>query len=100
MIDAMPRYCLTLDLDDVEGWITLLTPEATYREVCGRIFAAARVGGRSWGLPDLGPASGLLARRFSLPSDVAGLTCSRTAQVILRRALTPRGRHWCTAAEE
>ena len=31
------RYCLTLDLDDVEGWIALFTHDATY-EVYGRSF--------------------------------------------------------------
>ncbi|MEO5841025.1 MAG: nuclear transport factor 2 family protein [Acidimicrobiales bacterium] len=34
----MARYCLTLDLDDVEGWVALFTPDATY-EVYGRSFA-------------------------------------------------------------
>jgi hypothetical protein len=33
----MARYCLTLDLDDIEGWIALFTPDATY-EVYGRSF--------------------------------------------------------------
>ena len=36
-----------------------------------------------------GPASGLLARRFPPPPEVAGLCCPRTAEVILRRALSP-----------
>ena len=35
--DLMARYCLTLDLDDVEGWVALFTPDATY-EVYGRAF--------------------------------------------------------------
>jgi len=34
----MARYCLTLDLDDVEGWVALFTPDATYA-VYGRSFA-------------------------------------------------------------
>ena len=33
----MARYCLTLDLDDVEGWVALFTPDATYA-VYGRSF--------------------------------------------------------------
>ena len=33
----MARYCLTLDLDDVEGWVALFSPDATY-EVYGRSF--------------------------------------------------------------
>jgi hypothetical protein len=33
----MAQYCLTLDLDDVEGWIALFTHDATY-EVYGRSF--------------------------------------------------------------
>ena len=33
----MARYCLTLDLDDVEGWVALFTDDATY-EVYGRSF--------------------------------------------------------------
>ena len=33
----MARYCLTLDLDDVEGWVALFTPGATYA-VYGRSF--------------------------------------------------------------
>jgi hypothetical protein len=35
--DLLARYCLTLDLDDVEGWVVLFTPDATY-EVYGRRF--------------------------------------------------------------
>ena len=35
--DLMARYCLTLDLDDVEGWVALFTPDAAY-EVYGRAF--------------------------------------------------------------
>ncbi len=35
--DLVARYCLALDLDDVEGWISLFTPDATY-EVYGRAF--------------------------------------------------------------
>lgn len=33
--DLMARYCLTLDLDDTEGWVALFTPDATY-QVYGR----------------------------------------------------------------
>jgi hypothetical protein len=33
----LARYCLTLDLDDVDGWVSLFTPEACY-EVYGRAF--------------------------------------------------------------
>ena len=36
--DLLARYCLTLDLDDVEGWVSLFTPEASY-EVYGRVFS-------------------------------------------------------------
>jgi hypothetical protein len=36
--DLLARYCLTLDLDDVEGWVSLFTPEAGY-EVYGRVFS-------------------------------------------------------------
>ena len=35
--DLLARYCLTLDVDDVEGWISLFTPDATYR-VYGRSY--------------------------------------------------------------
>jgi hypothetical protein len=35
--DLLARYCLTLDLDDVEGWVSLFTPDAGY-EVYGRVF--------------------------------------------------------------
>src|ERR1700749_2776840 len=35
--DLLARYCLTLDLDDVEGWVALFTPDARY-EVYGRAF--------------------------------------------------------------
>src|SRR5437868_14054106 len=35
--DLMARYCLTLDLDDVDAWIALFTDDATY-EVYGRSF--------------------------------------------------------------
>lgn len=31
----LARYCLTLDLDDVESWVGLFTPDASY-EVYGR----------------------------------------------------------------
>jgi hypothetical protein len=33
----LARYCLTLDLDDVDGWVSLFTPDASY-EVYGRVF--------------------------------------------------------------
>lgn len=31
----LARYCITLDLDDVDGWVALFTPDASY-EVYGR----------------------------------------------------------------
>ncbi len=33
----LARYCITLDLDDVDGWVALFTPDASY-EVYGRSF--------------------------------------------------------------
>jgi len=33
----LARYCLTLDHDDVDGWVALFTPDATY-EVYGRVW--------------------------------------------------------------
>ncbi|MEI8001880.1 MAG: nuclear transport factor 2 family protein [Actinomycetes bacterium] len=33
----LARYCLTLDLDDVEGWLACFTADAVY-EVYGRTF--------------------------------------------------------------
>lgn len=36
--DLLARYCLTLDLDDVDGWVSLFTPDAAY-EVYGRVFS-------------------------------------------------------------
>lgn len=33
----LARYCLTLDHDDVDGWLALFTPDARY-EVYGRSF--------------------------------------------------------------
>jgi hypothetical protein len=36
--DLLARYCLTLDLDDVEGWVSLFTPDASY-QVYGRVFS-------------------------------------------------------------
>ena len=35
--DLLARYCLTLDTDDVEGWVNLFLPDARY-EVHGRSF--------------------------------------------------------------
>ncbi len=35
--DLLARYCLLLDLDDVEGWVALFTADAAY-EVYGRTF--------------------------------------------------------------
>ena len=35
--DLLARYCLLLDLDDVDRWIALFTPDASY-EVYGRSF--------------------------------------------------------------
>jgi hypothetical protein len=35
--NLLARYCLTLDLDDVEGWVSLFTRDAAY-EVYGRSF--------------------------------------------------------------
>ena len=39
--ELMARYCLTLDLDDVEAWVALFTRDARY-EVYGRSFDHAR----------------------------------------------------------
>jgi len=35
--NLLARYCLTLDLDDVEGWVALFTSDATYH-VYGHAF--------------------------------------------------------------
>jgi hypothetical protein len=35
--DLLARYCLTLDADDVDGWVELFLPDARY-EVYGRSF--------------------------------------------------------------
>ena len=35
--DLFARYCIALDLDDVEGWVSLFTSDATY-DVYGRTF--------------------------------------------------------------
>ncbi len=35
--NLLARYCLYLDLDDVDGWVNLFTPEAVY-EVYGTTF--------------------------------------------------------------
>lgn len=35
--ELLARYCLTLDTDDIEGWVALFTPDARY-EVFGRTF--------------------------------------------------------------
>ncbi|CUU56933.1 3-phenylpropionate/cinnamic acid dioxygenase, small subunit [Parafrankia irregularis] len=35
--DLLARYCLTLDLDDVDGWVALFTEDASY-QVYGRSF--------------------------------------------------------------
>jgi hypothetical protein len=37
IVDLLARYCLTLDADDVAGWVDLFTPDARY-EVYGRSF--------------------------------------------------------------
>jgi len=38
--DLLARYCLALDLGDVDGWLALFTPDARY-EVYGRTFEGA-----------------------------------------------------------
>ena len=35
--ELLARYCLALDLDDVEAWVALFTEDARY-EVFGRVF--------------------------------------------------------------
>lgn len=35
--NLLARYCLTLDMDDVDGWVELFTEDARYR-VYGRTF--------------------------------------------------------------
>ena len=35
--NLLARYCLTLDLDDLEAWVALFTPDARYH-VYGRAF--------------------------------------------------------------
>ena len=46
--DLLARYCLTLDLDDVDGWVALFTPDATY-QVYGRAFEGHEGLGRMMG---------------------------------------------------
>jgi SnoaL-like domain len=36
--NLLARYCLHLDLDDLDGWVALFTADATY-EVYGRTFS-------------------------------------------------------------
>jgi hypothetical protein len=36
--NLLARYCIALDLDDFDEWVSLFTPNATY-EVYGRTFA-------------------------------------------------------------
>jgi 3-phenylpropionate/cinnamic acid dioxygenase small subunit len=36
--NLLARYCVLLDQDDVEAWVALFTPDATY-QVYGRTFA-------------------------------------------------------------
>lgn len=36
--DLLARYCLYLDLEDVEAWVDLFTPDASYH-VYGRVFS-------------------------------------------------------------
>ena len=57
--NLLARYCLALDLDDVEAWVALFTPDASF-EVYGRSFvghdglramAAAAPGGLHLGGP-------------------------------------------------
>jgi 3-phenylpropionate/cinnamic acid dioxygenase small subunit len=57
--NLLARYCLTLDLDDVEGWVALFTPDARYH-VYGRVFEGheglrAMMGGAPGGLHLGGP---------------------------------------------
>jgi len=37
IVDLFARYCLTLDFDDFDGWVSLYTSDARY-EVYGRSF--------------------------------------------------------------
>jgi SnoaL-like domain len=37
IVQLMARYCLLLDLDDIDRWVHLFTPDATY-EVYGRTY--------------------------------------------------------------
>jgi 3-phenylpropionate/cinnamic acid dioxygenase small subunit len=39
IVDLLARYCLALDLDDVESWVALFTPDVRY-EVYGRSRSA------------------------------------------------------------
>jgi 3-phenylpropionate/cinnamic acid dioxygenase small subunit len=57
--NLLARYCLTLDLDDVEAWVALFTPAARYL-VYGRTFEGHEglrrmVGGAPGGLHLGGP---------------------------------------------
>ena len=37
IVNLLARYCLTLDHHDIEGWVSLFTPDALY-VVYGRAF--------------------------------------------------------------
>jgi 3-phenylpropionate/cinnamic acid dioxygenase small subunit len=39
IINLLAQYCLTLDHDDVEGWVSLFTPDGSI-EVYGKSFAS------------------------------------------------------------
>ena len=57
--DLLARYCLALDVDDIDSWVALFAPDATY-EVFGRSFAGheglrSMMGGAPGGLHLGGP---------------------------------------------
>jgi hypothetical protein len=75
--DLLARYCLALDLDDIEAWVELFTPDASYE-----------VFGRSWdgheGLRDMlrGAPRGLHLGGSPV-IDVTGPDHARTTQNLL-----------------
>jgi 3-phenylpropionate/cinnamic acid dioxygenase small subunit len=75
--DLLARYCLALDLDDIEAWVELFTPDASYE-----------VFGRSWdgheGLRDMlrGAPRGLHLGGSPV-IDVTGPDQARTTQNLL-----------------
>lgn len=87
--NLIARYCLTLDLDDHEGWVGLFTSDAVY-EVYGRAFVG-HDGLRT--MMQVAPGGFHLGGPIVIDLDDSGDTATTTRNLLFVEPATGEERH-------